>query len=455
MNRAALLALCGLLAASCAAEALRPDYERAHDVIRGTTGIDTVHDPEAPPLGPDEIREALADGLGMDEAVRLALLNSRRLQAGFMGLGTARADYVQSGLLENPTLGLSFLFPAGGSDRTRLAGTMAMGIAETWRLPERRRTAAGAMEQRLLELGQLAGRLVADTRAAYARTVAARELVATARDSATLSARALEAVENQVARGVASSLQLQAARADALSTELDARSARRAEAEAARHLAALLSLTEDLHEVPLVDPLPDPAPLVTDREAMVAHALATRLDLRALQAAVAAAEARVELERARAGPDVEAGIGYERPESDDPTDHVLGPVLAVELPIFDGNEAQISRAEYELEQMRRTWEAAEAEARQEVRAAADGARLAADGSRFLRDELLPQAERAAALVREAYENGNTTLLPLLDAERTLARARALRVESALEVVLATAELERALGGPLPAGDVGP
>jgi cobalt-zinc-cadmium efflux system outer membrane protein len=45
----------------------------------------------------------LAGGLELDEALRLAPLNNRHLQAEFAALGVARADLVQAGLLRNPS----------------------------------------------------------------------------------------------------------------------------------------------------------------------------------------------------------------------------------------------------------------------------------------------------------------------------------------------------------------
>lgn len=441
--------IAGLLLASCATEELRPDYERARSLIRATTGQEAVHDPEAPTLPAEEIEALLADGLGLDEALRLALINNRRFQAGFQELGIARADAVQAGLLTNPTLDLFLLFPAGDGGRNNVGGTFAMGLSELWQRPERRALAAADEERVLLELGQLAGRLVADTRGAYARAVAARELAGAAREAAELAARSAAAVQLQVDRGVADELQAQAARGDSLAAESAARAARREQSQAVRRLAALLSLTGDLEAVSLVDPLPVAPGAVPDRETLVAHAVATRLDLRAAREAVAAAQAGLALEHERAFPELEVGVGYDRPESDDPTDHLAGPVLGVELPVFDRNQAGIRRAEHELEQRRRELEALESEARQQVRAAADAVSLAADDARFRQERSLPQAERSAALLRESYRRGSTTLLPLLEAERALARARAEGIAGALELALAQAALEQALGGPWP------
>ena len=50
--------------------------------------------------------ELLAQPLSMDDAVQLALLNNRGLQAAFFELGIGEADLVQAGRLPNP--GFSF-----------------------------------------------------------------------------------------------------------------------------------------------------------------------------------------------------------------------------------------------------------------------------------------------------------------------------------------------------------
>ena len=48
----------------------------------------------------------LRDGLSRKEAIQIALLNNRMLQASFENIGVAEANLVQAGLLTNPVLGL-------------------------------------------------------------------------------------------------------------------------------------------------------------------------------------------------------------------------------------------------------------------------------------------------------------------------------------------------------------
>src|SRR5262249_39778492 len=152
------------------------DQERARMLIRESTGQREIYDPNAPPIPADEIRSMLADGLGLDEALRLALLNSRRLQSGFVGLGVARADFVQAGLLKNPELGISFLLPSGGG-RPKITADLVQSLVDLWELPARQKVAEELLEQRIFELSRLAGELVVQTKDAYFESVAARDLL--------------------------------------------------------------------------------------------------------------------------------------------------------------------------------------------------------------------------------------------------------------------------------------
>ncbi len=67
-------ALALLVLAGCASVDPEEDFERARTHIRASTGHAKVFDPQAAPLAPGEIERVLADGLTLDEALRLALL---------------------------------------------------------------------------------------------------------------------------------------------------------------------------------------------------------------------------------------------------------------------------------------------------------------------------------------------------------------------------------------------
>jgi cobalt-zinc-cadmium efflux system outer membrane protein len=444
-----LWCLCFVLLPGCETSDLRPDYQRARDLIVATTGQSEVYDATRGPLTESEVGAFLAGGLSLDESLQLALLNSRRLQAGFMGLGIARADYVQSGLLENPDLGMSMLLPAGGGP-TRLMLDLSRSIADIWELPGREREAELRMELQLIELARQAGELVFDTKAAYYESVAARAARRAALGAIDLEVQSLALLRERITAGVAMEADANLAERIVLDSELASRRAERREADSMRRLASLLSMASDLRAVALTDPLPAPAvaPRYADREQLVESSRAARLDLRALRLAVEAAGERLELEHLRSVPELTVGLGYERGEAGASNNHVLGPSVELELPIFDQNEAQVSKAAYEFQQLRRIYEALFAEVGQQVRAALDGAVLEAQASVLVSDQILPHAIRSAALAKKAFELGIATLPGLLEAERAVTRAQATGLDAALLAALAFVELERAMGGPM-------
>lgn len=442
---AALALLTSSLA--CATVDARPDFERARADIREATGVQDVFDAEAPPLTDEAIASVLRDGLTLDEALRLTLLNNRRLQAGFMKLGIARAEYVQAGLLSNPELSLAFLFPSGGG-RTKLAGGLSQGVADIWQLPARRDAALADLEQGLIEVSRLAGELVADTRSAYFESVAALEAQQVASRDAELAQRALAGVRKRVSNGMAPKTDESSAHSVALGAELAAQRSAREVSGTQRRLAALLSLELDLAAVPLTDPLPDLAPPAADAAALVDFGKAHRLDLRSASAAVAAAEARVELEKGRVVREATVGVAVERPEHGSSVDLLAGFNGSVELPLFDRNQAQIARAEYRCAELVKEREALVAEATQAIRAAFDRLASAARTAAFVADELVPGAERAANAAQRAYELGDITVLTLLDTQRAALLARQSGIEARLELVRSGIELERSVGAPL-------
>ena len=413
-----------LLCAGCASEPLQPDYGETRALIADATGSAEIYDPDTDLLSADQIQAELEGGLTLDESLRLALLNSRRLQAGFASIGVARADYVQAGLLENPQLGLGVLFPTSG--KPRLLADLSQGIMDIWRIPDRQRVASARVDQQVLEVARLAGELAARTKTAYYESVAARELARAADAARQLAERVAASVDLAASSGVATRTVIDRAATDTLRAELAASQAQQQAARSTRELASLLSLSIDLHDVPFVDPLPppmDPGADPTARERWVSKGRQTRLDLVALARAVAEAEAQLDLARAEARPDVDAGVSYERLEAGGNPDHVVGPTLSLELPIFDDGEAGISRARYELERLRKTYEALDAEVAQEIRAAVDRAALAASAARLVDEQLGPQLRRSSELAHRAYEQGDLTLGPVLAAEATLLRGR--------------------------------
>lgn len=434
-----------LVLAGCTQVKPGPDFERARGLIEQSTGFDEVYDPQGPALSEEEISAWLQDGLSLDEAVRLALLNNRTLQAEFMSIGVAKADWVQSGLLVNPTLDMLFRFPLDGG-RSQIEALFVQNILEFWRIPVRKEISQRVLDETVLRIARRAGDLVADTRIAYYQAVAQAELHRSALENLTSISESHDAVRSLREAGAASRFDESLARAPLVRARLAVRVAEFNARDAKRRLAQRLSLEADMDGIALVDPLPEPLPVGSDAEAFVGQARESRLDLRAYRKALEAAASQIKLESGKSFGDLSVGVALERPPISG--DALVGPAFTATVPIFDQNQAQIARAEYLYAKAVKTYEALELDVAQQVRAAADRAMTASSNLAFYREELLPQAEESLRFASDSYAAGQTSVIAMLEGQRIFLEARTGFIEVRREAVSALADLERAMGVPL-------
>jgi cobalt-zinc-cadmium efflux system outer membrane protein len=99
----------------------------------------------------NNIHALLAGELTADEAVQVALLNNRDLQATYAALGVAQADLVQAGLLKNPVFDIGVLFPLSGGV-TKLDLFTAVDFLHIFYIPLRKRVAAALFEDAKLQV---------------------------------------------------------------------------------------------------------------------------------------------------------------------------------------------------------------------------------------------------------------------------------------------------------------
>lgn len=118
----------------------------------------------------EAIRSMLQQELTQDEAVQIALLNNRSLQATYEELGIAQADVVQVGLLRNPTFSASFRFMDKSVEGHRCTNTefsVDQDFLDLLMLPLRKRVATAGFEQVKLRVSNAVLNLAADVRSAY------------------------------------------------------------------------------------------------------------------------------------------------------------------------------------------------------------------------------------------------------------------------------------------------
>jgi outer membrane protein TolC len=119
-----------------------------------------------------QVSGLLAHPLSVEDAVQIALLNNRMLQAAFQELGISEAELVQAGRLPNPRFDLRHASAAGQYD---IEETLSFNVLSLLTMPyahdiEKRRFA----QTQNLSVQRVA-RLAKDTREAFYAAVAARE----------------------------------------------------------------------------------------------------------------------------------------------------------------------------------------------------------------------------------------------------------------------------------------
>ncbi len=434
-----------VLTAACAQVEPGPDFDEARSLVEESTGRKEVFSPYGVSLTEEELSAIFANGLSLEESLRVALMNNRELQAEFQEIGIAHADWVQSQLLSNPSLDVLLRFPSDGG-RSMIEAAVGVELLELWRIPVRTEAAKKNLEATVFRIARRAGERLAETRNSYYAAVAAEELLQVAQENVKLATQSFEAVKSLHSAGAADAFDENLALGPLLSAQLVVRTTQIDAAQARRDLAKMLSLDWSVERLRLTDQLPEPATTAVDAEALIQQALASRLDLRSIASAIDALDAKLSLERRKAWGDVSGGITSERPAGNGGTQS--GPAISLTLPLFDQNEAQVVRAMFKRERMVKLLEAAKVAVAQDVRSSADRVNFAARSLVFYDEDLLPQAERSLELARESFASGRTTLLALVEVQRLLLEARRGHVALRLEAATSRSNLERVVGVPL-------
>lgn len=388
-----------------------------------------------------EIWNRLVNGLEIEEAVSLALLNDGSLHARFEAIGISRADLVQSQLFRNPSLSLSFKFPLSSSGPVDFTGNLGQQIADLWQIPVRRAIAEKQLEVAILEAANAAIDVAARARSAVYRQLAAQEMVAILEQDALLAQRSIEFAETQFRAGEVSEVDVNLARASALDVEEQRLRARGDLAVARADLLEALGLASRAVEIELRVEWPRPSAL-PNREELIARALERRLDIQS--ATIELEQRRLELRHAENSrwSSVEVGAEYEKigPE------RALGPTFGFEIPIFDDKSAAIARANAAIREAEETLRAQRERVAGDVCRSSSEVDTASQLAEFHRTQSLPRAQALVDGAEQRFRAGEESVFALIEAQESLAARRRAAVIATRDHALAEVALERALGG---------
>lgn len=376
--------------------------------------------------------------LTLAEALRRAEAGSPNIVAAEALVRVAEGRARQAGYGPNPEARLEVENALGSGPYEGLASSEAtLAVGQTFELGGKRRARSNAaLAEVAVARAQLAiarAEVAAEVRIAYAETVAARERLALTEDAVGRATELARVAAKLVEEGREPPLRAYRA-LTAAGEAAAARDAAKAEAAATtRALAVLLGDPEQAYEV--------------IGESLLASASAApldpteTLDVKLAELELASARSRVDLERTGRVPDVtvEGGVRHFRDSGD--MAFVAG--VSMPIPIRNRNQGSIAAAQAEATTAEAKRNLALAQATRRIRDAQ--AALAAADSRLktLRDFSLPQAEEAVRLARLGYQEGEFSLLEVLDAQEALAQARNGLIDAELARAKAVAALERA------------
>jgi cobalt-zinc-cadmium efflux system outer membrane protein len=366
-----------------------------------------------------------------DLAVLAAELDAAeaRLQGGSRLVQTNPELDGAVGARTGPT-GRALEIELGVSQRVELPGTRDARI-EVLRAA-RDAAAALAAERR--------GQLAAEVRVAFLRALAVEALVGLAREHADLTRQILTATEKRVEAGDAARIELNAARIETGRAALELNAATQ---EAITALAALGLLVgadpaDELH--PSGD-LAAPGVALGTPEHWVEQAMDLRADLQSARLDLALARAELRSAEVAWRPSPSVGARYAREERA----QVVTGTVAIELPVFERNQAERGGAAAHVEAAARATEAAERRIRHEVQVATARLRAAREAVDHYELDVLRAADENLELIAAAHAAGRLESFRLVLARRDALFARRARIETLEALRAAEIEVARAIG----------
>ena len=387
------------------------------------------------------VAELLSHPLSADDAVQIALLNNRGLQADFAELGFAEASMVGASRLPNP--GFSFIRTKRG-DEIEIERGLHFNLVKLLTLP-----LAAKVESQRFELAKgnaavTAIRLANETRRAYFQAVAAEETVRYMRKVREVAEASAELARRMASIGNWSRLQQAREQGFYADAALNVARAEQAGIRSRESLTRLLGLWGTQTAFALPERLPDLPKAPDERPDIEQRAMQSRLDVIGAKLSAQSLASNLGLSKATRFINV-LEIGVTRETSNEAPVR-RGYEISLELPLFDWGTARVAQAEALY--MQGVNHAAETaiNARSQVRESYQGYRVAYDIAKHYRDEVVPIRKRIADENLLRYNGMLIGVFDLLaDARSQIASVNSY-IESLSDFWLAESDLQMAMIG---------
>jgi len=421
-------------------------------------GFDSVKDQTRDYLGKDvrwmrseqeraktdkQVAELLSHPIASEDAVQIALLNNRALQASFEALGISESDLVQAGRLPNPKFTLRH---AGAAPQYDIEETLSFNVLSLFTAPyaheiEKRRFAQ-VQSSVVMAVVQLAN----NTRQAFFAAVAAHESMQYLEQVKSAAETGAELARRMLAAGNWN--ELDQAHEQVFYVEASQRLARATllEITARENLLRLMGLPAEQPALQLPDRLPDLPQNIESLPDVEQIILENRIDLRLQRMQMDELARSLKLGKATRFINV-LDVGPTRVlqgAASQPYEH--GYEVTLEIPIFDGGGARVKKAEAVYSQAVDRFTQAAVDARSQIRVAYAAYRSHFDVARQQRDESIPLGKLIAQQNLLRYNASLISVFDLLADARSQIESVDGYLHSARDFWMAKSELDTAMLG---------
>ena len=332
----------------------------------------------------ERVNELLSKRLNVDQAVQIALLNNKGLQANFYNLGISESDLVQAGRLPNPKF--SMLYARNNGDY-KIEQILTFNIFSLLTMPKMQEIERQRFVQTQKKTAFEVIKIANHTRIAYFNAVAATEQVRYGEQVKQSAEASAELARRMVKAGNFNKLQQAREQSFYADAAFDYASATNKQVSTNEALSRLLGVSVD--QFNLEERLPDLPKSLTELQPFEKAAFEQRLDLQAIRLETDALAKQLGLTKTTRFINV-LEIGPARVlegRRGDP--YKKGVELSFELPIFDWGAARVARAEsIYMQSVNRAAQLA-IDAQSEIREAYNTYRTSYDMTKHLRDETVP------------------------------------------------------------------
>lgn len=389
-------------------------------------------------------QELLAQPMTMDDAVQLALLNNRGLQATYAELGISEADYVQASRLPNP--GFTFSRKHAGNDLS-IERTFTLAFFNVLTLPFISQIEGKRYEQTKLLVANETVRVAAEARKAYVNAVAAQQFALYAGQVNESAEAGAEFAKRLAAAGNFSKLDLAREQAFYADTAGALARARRQAISDREKLIRAMGLWGTGANFTLPDRLPDLPKERPELGELEGYAMQNRLDIQAGKLQTQSVASSLGLTKATRFINV-LDVGYLR-NSLSNTPPEIGYEISVQIPLFDWGSARVARAEavymLAVNQLAQT----AINARSEVRESYASYQTSYDIARHYRDEVVPVRKAIVDEMMLRYNGMLASVFELLVETRAQVDGVNTYIGSLRDYWVAETDLQLSLGGALP------